>query len=873
MNPNTGNNNEELLNFYIQQSSLDNNSIYRKSQNAVKLLPIISNDNGKMKLYTEIDSCIDIGDRVFIMFDQNIDIQEVQIISGIQNSTGKTFGLDMEIPVGATVFFTINDIRQMQGSDKDFYIDKKTLYMVSYAPASGDILKMNYQFIPDIILDNYLEFSGCTSLNSPYLNNWQYLIQTQGYEVLNINESHNEITINRYFNSKHSDKKIYNHYIGKIYVKEINITKGEIDGSMINKLFLNNESKNTSIDINLVQSIILSGISNFVHIKNKYDKNYISLNSVDSSNSSDSSKYNPYTYSGNFISNLDKSPNSSYYSRNNNNYGYSYTNNAEINDNIIENGYFKNCIIKNCEIYGGKFTNCQIISGVTYYGYFINSSFKKSVWINGIWEGGLESELFEPLYDIWIDGIWQSGTFSGKTWMNGIFNNGTFVDSIWKNGTFYGGQMSSTSPTYKKWEDGIFIGGTIKNMNWVDGIFNGTSINTAVISNCNWKKGTFNGGSAKSIIWESGTFNGGLIELSEWKNGTFNNGILQKTIWYDGIFNNGEFNNYNDISFGLNTMGEYSSETNVSVEGISPPTTKNLWHKGTFNGGNFVGSIWVDGIFNNGNFMLGSLWENGIFNNGNFTNSYWIRGYFNNGVVKDSSFHTVEWKTGVFHSGNMGIKIVGSYPIVNWSGGTFNNGIFGQSIYQWRLETGNLTGNTTLLNVKTLSGTTLNWFNGNFYGSSFYNYFYSRNAQLSTISNTNNVTMIKPTGITSYTTGDIITNSNSIYDGTKILVVGDSYFTIDQNAYDTSMNTSIVTTTMNNNGFYNGSFYGGTFFGVFYGGNWVDGTFKENAINMTKTNTSKLETPNEGPSEAIITKSSRKYGSQPTSSGLHRRKR
>ena len=113
---------------YGQALNLSNNTNYSISPNAVKLLPIVSNDRNYVKLYTETNASVEIGDMVYIMFDNNMSADPIQ-----QNSTGMT------------------------------------------------------------ILDSYYEFSGCTD--------WIYLNQIQGYEVFDIDETNNTITIKRFYDS------------------------------------------------------------------------------------------------------------------------------------------------------------------------------------------------------------------------------------------------------------------------------------------------------------------------------------------------------------------------------------------------------------------------------------------------------------------------------------------------------------------------------------------------------------------------------------------------------------------------------------------------------------------------------------------------
>jgi len=578
--------------FIPQQEKINvfNNTNYSVAPNAVKLLPVITNNNGKIKLYTEINSNIKVGDKVFIM-------------KNIYGSTGNTDG---------------------------------------------------------IILDNFLEFSGCTD--------YIYLPQLQGYKVLETNEKNNEITIDRYYDSRFVNKKIYDHYISEIYIKNITISGGEIDGSEIEYANFNN-ALDTQIDINLVQAVVFSGVSWYMRLKDKYDNEYITTNSSINTGTT-AAVYKPYIYKGADPLNQDPTPVSSYYSNNNNNYGYNYIYNNHLYNCQLDNGYYDNCILTDCTINGGLYTNCQIYSCIINGGIFKDSPIdSNSYWFYGTWSGGTFTQ------DIWYNGIWNGGSFIGKEWRNGIFNNGIFSGSTWRTGIFQGGTMDNSI-----WSGGTFSGGEIKNSNWGDGKFNGGKM-----TQCNWYGGSCNGGSLLNTIWSNGTFNDGSFSNGSWYNGTFNGGSIYNSYWAEGTFNGGKFNSNNSI---------------VSISGgtVSYSNGAKYWKSGTFNGGTFTNSLWSGGTFNDGNFTDNSLWSGGTFNYGNFTNSNWLGGTFANGSVTNSYFHSVEWVKGIWNSGHIGLTLDTIGATVNWSGGTFNNGIFGVS------------DKTTIVS----------WYNGDFYNGDFY---------------------------------------------------------------------------------------------------------------------------------------------------------
>lgn len=602
---------QEILNVY-------NNVDYVKSANAVKLLPIISNNQGKMKIYTELNSNIKVGDKIFFMY--------------------------------------------------------------------NDITPSNSR---DLILDNYLEFSGCTD--------WELLIQMQGYKVLEINDSNNEITINRYYDKRYNNRFIYDHYISKIYTRNLILSEGELDGVLCRQIGLNN-SGNTTLYIKLTQIINFSGNSYSVLCNNKYDSEYISLNSILSTGSTQKSTYKPYQYRSEVISNFDQTPSTSYYTYNNNNYGYNYIYNNSFEYGIIDNGNFENCTFKYLEINNGIFKNCTFSGCTINNGEFTNCTVDiDSCWFYGQWNGG----NIDLRKNDWINGIWNSGDFpSGKKlngdtirWKNGTFNSGNFTESNWMDGTFQGGKMSNCT-----WSNGKFNGGEIVLCTWENGIFNG-----GLMRNCYWKNGTCNGGSILNTTWITGTFNNGDFTSSTWFNGTFNNGSFYNSYWENGNFYNGVFNSINSCESIINGELIYSN-------------LNRYWNNGNFYNGTFQNSVWKNGTFYNGTFQTNSLWSGGTFKNGSFNNSYWLYGNFENGNVLDSYFHNVNWTSGTWTGGQLGTPLnLGSsnqeQPTIHWSGGTFNSGIFGNG-YMISDPYGGVSYNTNV-----------NWYNGTFYNGTFYSYY------------------------------------------------------------------------------------------------------------------------------------------------------
>lgn len=589
------------------KANLFSNTNYSSAPSAVKLLNPITNNNGKIKVYTEINSNLRVGDRVFFIYDSH----------------------DFTLPI-------------------DGYI-----------------------------LDNFLEFSGCT--------NFQYLEQMQGYDVTEVNENNNEITIDRFFDARLQNKKLYNHYLSKIYINNITINGGEIDGACIKNAAFNTEA-DSLLDINLVQAIVFSGVSYYIRYKDKYDSLYISTNSAVNTGATNST-YKPYLYKGVESDNQDPTPASSYFTNNNQDYGYTYVFRNNFENCRIDNGYYINCELNNCLINGGSFVNCNLTGATINGGYFSNSTIYSSgetmsYWFGGIWNGG------DFTMDVWYDGVWNSGDFCGKQWRNGIFNGGYFSGSTWKDGIFQDGTIENST-----WSGGTFTFGLMNNCDWFDGIFNGGQM-----SNCNWFAGVCNGGTISNVQWTDGEFNGGTFNNGYWSGGTFNEGNLLNSTWLTGIFNGGTFNSANNIPL-IQIDGILNLELPIYNSG-------RCWMNGDFNGGVFSNSLWLDGTFGGGTFQNGSVWSGGTFKDGIFNSSSWVGGIFGNGTVNRSNFHCVDWYNGVWNSGNLGIKLKYSgseyNPSVIWRDGIFNDGVFG-----------NMTGTTS---------TTIAWLRGHFYGGTFINY-------------------------------------------------------------------------------------------------------------------------------------------------------
>lgn len=501
---------------------------------------------------------------------------------------------------------------------------------------TGDIVFITHRYSGNTscALDNYLNYY--------HTNNYPYLNYVNGYKVTATQIENNLIIINKQYDKSLDSCQLSDHYISTKSVDinhsgttltEINyVTIANIDSVLFKNVYINNTSSNY---IDISQAYILAGTINNVHFKNKYNFKYLSLNSSSTGSS---------------------------YSYNNNDYGYTYSrgvssNYININNSLIDNGWFYYNNISATTINDGYFEYCNISATTINNGYFQNCILNNDcTWNNGNWNYSLSDPSGASFGCLaWSAGTWQNGVFgTGKTWSGGTFYNGTFY-GIWLNGNFNGIKISTTSGiTYK----GNFLG------TWINGIFNG---------------GKFGKISTDTYIWTNGTVNGGDFFYTNWLNGTFNNGNFYYGSWYDGTFNSGNFIGITGQSYWY--QGTFNTGT-ISKTGWADGKFKNgtmnnvIFSAGTFYSGDFINSIFLSGRFKSGN-IKNSTWMNGICEYAIMEDSYWENGDWYNGVVYNSDFLNVNWSGGTFNSGRM---LYSGSSTGDWYGGNFNGGTFGYSV-------------------------------------------------------------------------------------------------------------------------------------------------------------------------------------------------
>jgi hypothetical protein len=454
-------------------------------------------------------------------------------------------------------------------------------------------------------IDNFYELNN--------LDEYPYILNAQGYEVIFIDNKLNFVVIDRLYSTlpQNLDMTLNKHFASIIKIENINIYNGNF-----NSVFCKNGNISGAT---IEQIILLNGEVRYSNFISKYYKNYKSLNSY----LNDRSVINKITknnqsFGYNFIYNnyLNNNIITLYYN-NIDNGNFNFCNFIGLNDNTnyINNGYFENCNFQNYVINNGYFKNCIIDS--------------TCIWNYGTWEDNTENGYTNFGLNVWNDGVWINGNQQNTVFYNGMINNGVFHDNqiyniIINNGNFYDNNIYNCYIN-----NGIFsivysiTGSTITNGFFTGGTFNFNNINGGYIYNTTITGTIINSGYIYNTTISGSTINGGNIY----------NSILNYSDMYGGSI-------YNTIN-----------------------------NNGNLYNGNFDFSVGKNIIVYNGNYN-NSVFSGGTFNNGNFISSTWEYGIFNNGYVRDSNFKNVEWKNGVFDSGNF----LNNNYIQNWSAGTFNNG-------------------------------------------------------------------------------------------------------------------------------------------------------------------------------------------------------
>jgi uncharacterized protein YjbI with pentapeptide repeats len=517
--------------------------------------------------------------------------------------------------------------------------------------------------VGDIVYITYT--SGTTATNTFNLENpaTPYADWYMGYEVLYVNNSKNELVINRDYNDITAGYILDQQYLSRVSVRGGSFYNGVIDGLVFYKTDIFS-------GVSFTQGIFKS-----CHISDVYfDDKYKTVKTL----------YTTNKFSSKFTSKKSKTAtvykNKRYYY---NQIDRSYLYDCDIDNgqfdnshfygsgNTINDGIFDNCIISGYTINNGNFKNCVIDENCT--------------WNYGIWSSVRGTIDFRT---DWLDGVWNSGSFIDKTWSGGTFNAGIF------SGTTFGDAI---------WIDGIVNNGNFYNTIWYNGL-----VRYGNFYNSTWSGGTFNDGNFVDSIWSGGTFNNGTFEKESLfangyiKGGTFTGSTISDgrvfggTI-YDCTINDAKFySNYNidnctitdamihsgTISNSNIMSGNYYNGVYDNVDFKSPifPATT-LIHNGQYTDCELNDITIRNGIFNTC-VADGVNWKYGIFTDGTFKNGVW-----NNGIWNDSIFDSTLWLDGQFYGGYFSGGTE-SPPTDNWtatwSGGTFHYGYF-KGVYRTSL--------------------------------------------------------------------------------------------------------------------------------------------------------------------------------------------
>lgn len=533
-------------------------------KNAVKILPKIDNIDNKVVLYTEYDGNFDIGDKLFIMVNENNYIKpslEYQKLDSLYNS-GYTYD-----KIGYTLLNKVNNRLTL-----DIPFDTLGLREIaSNTCFIGTIYLKNSAITKGTINATMFYNTNISSTDITDINWKQGIIISSSNTIKNIYFKKKYIT--NFLKAKiNSDNKIEYYYSENDYnntLNIINLTPSILDiencnideGIFSNCQFIRtNNSPNVTINNGIFSSCIFSG--NYL-INDGYFKN---------STITDIVRWNNGRWKSELVG----------VSGDTNRYSSTVW-----TDGIWENGYFPTGVTWK----DGRFLNGYFDGDIWTNGTFNNGTFNGDTWINGTFNNGTFSG------DTWTDGTFNNGLINGITWTDGTFNNGTTIGVSWETGTFNNGTFNGT------WQGGVFNNGTIvsgstwQNGNFINGIFESSTWNNGnfyngTFNNSDWLNGNFYNGTIFNSNWTKGNMFFGKINLLKWTGGTWYNGIANNIDFYDGTWNDGVFN-----------FGTFYDGT---------------WKNGSFNSGEFKNGTWENGKFYFGDFYLAATWSGGTFYTGRY---------------------------------------------------------------------------------------------------------------------------------------------------------------------------------------------------------------------------------------------------------------
>lgn len=593
----------------------NNKTEYPITSNAVKLLPYFDNQNNYVRLYTELNSNLKLGDRVYILYDTSTISGSTSInIDSYLSFTGFT---EILYYVKATHGYKVIDL---DNKNNAVIIDKK--YQQEYNGKTIDGHYLSKTYIKNIYIKGG-EIDGVTILNVQ-LNESDTTVNDTTITQAIILSGHTYFTTfnDKFDNDYNCLKSVYN---------------GVTDDGKIDKTTFINKNNNKK-GFNYINNNNISGstINNGVYTDCDITYSYITNGYFDNC-----------IICGTTI--ID-----------------GYYNNCYVHSDCNWTGG-----TWNETIYSANTTDTRFMLSSWNNGIWNNGNFYNKTWINGIFNNGYFKGLSETQRNVWNNGIFNGGNMFNTTWIDGIFNGGNLSSSVWQYGIFNNGYCNSV-----KWIDGIFNNGSMLVSSWTGGTFNNGYCKQTNWYGGTFNNGTYEstpssvGEGSSNYKWHNGNFLNGKLTNSEWLNGNFKNGTMDNVTFYSGICYNTQIKNSTVYGGDFSLCKIYSStflsstdniyflnsvltdsfvngdDTNITtiqdstinntiIYGANTTMTTNIimngcnFNSGTFGEDNY--GDWLDGSWYYGTFR--GSWTGGTFYNGIFTGTWygglWVSGKFN----------------------------------------------------------------------------------------------------------------------------------------------------------------------------------------------------------------------------------------------------
>lgn len=510
--------------------------------NAVKLLNKIDNYNGYIKLYSEIDSHIELNDIVYITFygnNDDIDFDNDVILDNNILAEYSDEFIYNEYICGYKVIY-------VNKYDNSFVINKK----YNTIPKNKNLYN---HFVSKITINN-CEIAN-SKINSTLIKNSN--IKSENNKITELiqavilkSELNNIVLIDKYNSSYLSLKIKYNEDTNTIskqytvnndnngYTYVFDSENSIIDTDISNGNFYRCTFKNLSSDTKKINNGYFEECSFIKYeINNGYFVNTTNLSDdcVWNNGSWDGGLFNLAVWNnGNFINGI---------------FGTDEKKNKWFNGNFY-NGTFKGIIWNNGIFYNGNFIGTAYVSSNT-------GQKVVTQWNNGTFKGGsMKPQYFNHL--IWLNGEILNGEFEHITFNGGKIHNGIFYNCSFKNVDVFNGVFRTMKKTIKSFN--IFT-----NCNIYNGIFNGDwfGVKYDILNGIIYNKG--NNEICDSIIYD-GKFNYTIFyNNNNIKNGEFNSCFFRSPINIYG----GKFYSDNKKIFVLDFLNETYNIYNNSIKSSS----------------------------------------------------------------------------------------------------------------------------------------------------------------------------------------------------------------------------------------------------------------------------------------------------------------